>query len=310
MKDIENDETPASPPPGVSGSRSTKRSRRSKTDIKAIKDALYDFVESERPVTVRQSFYNLEMRGFVKKTEGEYKRTIVRLLGVMRKDGVIPYEWIADATRWTRRPRTHSGLEQALEETRQAYRRRVWDDQNAYVEVWLEKEALAGVVVEVTGQWDVPLMVTRGYPSLSYLHSCGMMLRSIKKPAFIYYFGDHDPSGVDIPRKVEAGIREFAPDVEVHFEVVGVTPAQIVEMKLPTRPTKDTDTRKSSFKGRSTELDAIPPKILRELVDGCITRHLDADVYDMTLQIEAEERRSLERMTSLWDRLRRNGAEP
>ena len=59
-----------------------------------------------------------------------------------------------------RKPTTHSSLEAALIRTAETYRRAIWDEQNAYVEVWLEKDALAGVLVEVTRQWDVPLMVT------------------------------------------------------------------------------------------------------------------------------------------------------
>ena len=136
---------------------------------------------------------------------------MVRLLGEMRRAHIIPFDWIADSTRWMRKPRTHSSLDEALRRTAETYRRSVWDDQDAYVEVWLEKDALAGVLYDVTSAWDVPLMVTRGYPSLSYLHSAAEALAAQDRPAFLFYFGDHDPSGLDITRAVEEGIREFAP---------------------------------------------------------------------------------------------------
>jgi hypothetical protein len=32
-------------------------------------------------------------------------------------------------------------------------------------------DALAGVLYHVTSEWDVPLIVTRGYPSISYLRA-------------------------------------------------------------------------------------------------------------------------------------------
>ena len=80
----------------------------------------------------------------IAKTEAEYKRTVVRLLGDMRKDGTIPYTWLADATRWMRKPRTHSSAEAALKRTAELYRRALWDDSDTVPEVWLEKEALAG----------------------------------------------------------------------------------------------------------------------------------------------------------------------
>jgi hypothetical protein len=107
--------------------------------------------------------------GVIAKTEGEYKITVVRLLGDMRRNGEIEFDWIAGNTRWMRKPRTFSSLENMLKRTAEAYRRSVWDNQECYVEIWLEKDALAGVLYEETGAWDVPLMVTRG--TLRF-HSC------------------------------------------------------------------------------------------------------------------------------------------
>jgi hypothetical protein len=109
------------------------------------------------------------------------------------------------------------------------------------------------------------------------------------KPAYLYYFGDFDPSGLDIPRKVECDLREFAPDADIEFERVAVTREQIAEMKLPTRPTKWTDSQAKSFVGESVEVDAIPPKVLRQLVSECITQHIDDDAYDVLLKAEESE---------------------
>jgi hypothetical protein len=127
------------------------------------------------------------------------------------------------------------------------------------VEVWLEKDALAGVLYEETDRWDVPLMVTRGYASLSYLYHAAMRITESRKPAHLYYFGDFDPSGVDITRAVEEGIRELGPDADIEFERVAVTEDQIQSMRLPTRPTKGSDSRRKNFKGDSVEVDAIHP---------------------------------------------------
>src|SRR3954466_11107582 len=129
-----------------------------------------------------------------------------------------------------RKPQTDGSLADALRRTHEAYRRCVWDNQEAYVEVWLEKDALAGVLYDVTERWDVPLMVTRGYPSLSYLYETADGIRGCGKPAMLYYFGDYDPSGLDITRNVEARIREFAPEVEIHFERTAITLEQVAEM--------------------------------------------------------------------------------
>src|SRR5690606_16207709 len=142
-------------------------------------------------------------------------------------------------------------------------------------------------------EWDVPLMVTRGYPSLSYLYSAAETIADAEKPAYLYYFGDHDPSGVDIPRKVEEDLRTFAPDAEIHFERVAVTRRQIDTLGLPTRPTKKTDSRSKSFEGESVEVDAIPPATLRTMVSECIEQHIDHDRLAAVKRIEALERDTL-----------------
>jgi hypothetical protein len=280
---------------GVNGSRPTRRTRR---EIEAIKEAISQALMEDAPMTVRQVFYRLVSSGVIAKTEGEYKSTVVRLLGDMRRNGEIEFDWIADNTRWMRKPRTYSSLESMLKRTAEAYRRSVWDNQECYVEIWLEKDALAGVLYEETSAWDVPLMVVRGFSSITFLHSAAEVIADIGKPAYLYYFGDYDPSGLVIPQKVEQGIREFAPYADITFERVAVTPAQISGMNLPTRPTKKTDSRAKSFVGESVEVDSIPPKILRRIASNCITRHIDDDAYDVLLKAEESERATLMSLVS------------
>ena len=100
----------------------------------------------------------------------------------MRRAGKLPYAWLADNTRWQRKPDTHSSIQEALEDTARLYRKALWADADAYVEVWLEKDALAGVVLPVTSVYDVPLMVARGHASLSFLHSAADKIRTWSGP--------------------------------------------------------------------------------------------------------------------------------
>ena len=238
----------------------------------------------------------------VEKTEAEYKSTVCRLLTVMRRKAIVPFDWIADNTRWMRKPDSYSELASALEYTARTYRRSLWQNQDAYVEVWLEKDALAGVLIEETAPWDVPLMVTRGYSSLSFLHSAGEVIRAKSKPAYLYYFGDSDPSGIDITRVVEKGIREFAPDAEIHFERVAVTQEQIRRWKLPTRPTKKKDSRSKNFTGKSVEVDAIPPDLLRALAREKIEQHIDRAALARLKSNEQAERETMERISEAWNK--------
>ncbi len=269
------------------------RERRTKADMQDIRDAILRLLTEDNPMTCRQVFYRLTGLGAVAKTEAQYKGTVVRLLGEMRLDGDIPFGWIADNTRWMRKPRSHSSLAQALQDTAQTYRRSLWRDLPTYVEIWLEKDALAGVLYEEAEKWDVPLMVTRGYASLSYLHEAALAIAAQKKAAHIFYFGDFDPSGLDIPRKVEARLREFAPRASIHFERVAVTSEQIADLHLPSRPTKVSDSRSKGFADQSVEVDSIPSSILRGLAATCIAKHIDSDVLDRVEETEELERETL-----------------
>jgi hypothetical protein len=209
----------------------------------------------------------------------------------------ISFNWIADNTRWMRKPTTFSSLEAAILETANFYRRDVWHDADVYVEIWCEKDALAGVILEETDPYDVPLMVARGFSSLTYLYDAARTITERGKPAFIYHFGDHDPSGRWAARKIEEKLREFAPEAEIHFECAAVTPEQIREWGLPTRPTKrDGNTHAKSFAGDSVELDAIPAPLLRQLVRRCIERHIDRDRFAVLEIAEQSERELLNAM--------------
>jgi hypothetical protein len=261
-----------------------------------IRQALYDTLKADNPMTVRQVFYRLVSAGTIAKTEGEYKNTVGRLLVAMRREGKIPYDWIADNTRWMRKPDTHSSLESALRLTAETYRKALWDNQDVYVEVWTEKDALAGVLYEETQAWDVPLMVSRGFSSISYLYEAAEAIKGQGKPAYLYYFGDHDPSGVHIDRNIEKQLRQLAPEAEIHFERVAVLPEQIAAWGLPTRPTKKTDSRSKGFDGESVEVDAIPPQQLRQLVRGQIERHVDQDQLDVLRVAEESERAILTKL--------------
>jgi hypothetical protein len=90
----------------------------------------------------------------------------------------------------------------------------------------------------------------------------------------------------------------MAPHAEIHFERVGVTPEQIKEWGLPTRPTKTSDSRSKGFGDISVELDAIPPEELRELVRMVIEQHLPKRQFDILKAAEASERDIIKHLTA------------
>jgi len=264
--------------------------------ITGIKKSIVEILEADNPATVRQTYYALTVRGVIAKTETEYQRTTVRLLTEMREANAIPFEWIADNTRWQRKASSYIGLEHCLEACANNYRRDLWASMPVYVEIWVEKDALAGVLLEETKVYDVPLMVAKGYSSITFLHSAAKAIEAKDKPAYIYHFGDFDPSGVDAARDVETKLRRYAPGAEIHFERPAVTREQVEQWNLPTRPTKQTDTRAKKFGSPiSVELDAIPARQLRALARECIERHIDQEQLKILKIAEESERELLKK---------------
>ena len=274
-----------------------KRHRATKAQVEARRDALLAIIENGRPMTVRQVFYQATVQGLVEKAETGYSKVQVDLTK-LRRAGELPYDWLADNTRWQRKPRTFDSVEDALKQTAAFYRKSLWRDADTYVEIWLEKDALAGVIYPVTSLYDVPLMVARGYASLSFLHTAAEYIASLDVPACIYHLGDFDPSGVNAGDKIEETLRELAPGAEINFERLAVTREQIGEWNLPTRPTKKSDTRAKGFGDISVELDAIDPNNLRDLVRMAIEQHLPEHQFEILKAAEESERTEIRKLVA------------
>jgi hypothetical protein len=284
-----------------------KRRRSSKAEVERRRGLFYEIIAEMQPVTVRQVFYLATVRGLVPKTESGYDMVQSDLVK-MRRAGELPYGWLADSTRWMRKPTTFDGVKEALDATARLYRKALWRDVGRYVEIWLEKDALSGVVHPVTEEYDVPLMVARGYSSLSFLHSAAEYIQTLGVPTYIYHFGDFDPSGVDAARVIDKDLRGMSGGAEIHFERLSVTEAQIEEWHLPTRPTKTTDSRAKKFGPLSVELDAIDPHRLRKLVREAIEQHMPAAELKVLQVAEESERELLADLVGLVGKLSGNGA--
>ncbi|GAA1543506.1 hypothetical protein [Nocardioides humi] len=275
------------------------RNRRTAAEYAELDQAIVEVCRADNPLSVRGVFYRVMSAGVVAKTEKEYGVVQRRVLK-LRRDGALPYGWIADGSRWHVKSPSWDSVEQALHDTAISYRRALWSNQNTYVEIWSEKEAVSSIVSPVTDSYDVPLMIARGFASETFLYATASTIRAVGKPTVVYQLGDHDPSGVAAWRHVQVKLREFAPDVEILFERIAVTEDQITTLNLPTRPTKATDSRAKTFAGESVEVDAIPTRILRDLVDTAITRHIDPIALEATRVFEREERQGLLAMARGW----------
>ena len=274
--------------------------RRTKADIAAIRDTIIEVIEDDPPMTVRQVFYQLVARGVIEKSEQQYQGTVIRLMTEMRLAGDLPYDWVVDESRRVRLTQTYENLADAIEQTAQFYRRSALKQSDDYLEVWCEKDALAGSLWDVTSEYDVPLMVSRGMPSLTFLHGTAEAIQSAavhSKRSFIYQFGDHDPTGILIPQTIERRLNEMCEELGClapHVERVALTESQIRLYKLPTRPTKrNGNSHATGFVGQSVELDALQPRVLRDMVREVIERHISPEQTLALREAEDSERELL-----------------
>jgi hypothetical protein len=283
----------------VYGTSTVKRLRRTQSQIGQLDDALVSIVQEQKPMTVRQVFYQGTVRRLVPKEEGQGYRVIQRRLVELRESGRVPYSWITDNIRFVHGYTRYGGVEDFAQEVSSLYRRDYWRDAAVRVEIWIEKDALASVIAPVViHEWGLQLHVARGFSSISYLHQAADTLVNDGRPAFIYTLTDLDPSGVGIARDIESKLKAMVKArAELHVERLAVEPWQVEDWSLPTRPTKHTDTRAAKFVEQfgdaSVELDAIPPNTLRQIVGDAIARHADAETIARLKRTEALERETI-----------------
>jgi hypothetical protein len=274
----------------------SRSGRRPSTETLFIRSAIKKLTGRYDRMTVRQVFYALEVAGFVEKTEGGYRQVQGQVL-LMRRAGWLPWDFITDGTRWQRKPRSSDSATDFLDSATRSYRRDLWQSQDVRVEVWLEKDALADVVIDATNAWDVALMVSRGQSSATFLHSAAQAAIDAWEQdvaTIIYTLYDHDAGGERSHKAIATQLPEFAPGVPITVHRLAVTPAQIIAWNLPTRPPKAKDPQAKAWGDKpNVELDAIPPNTLVDLVEEAIVSHVDAYEWEVEQAVEAEERKGL-----------------
>lgn len=276
----------------VYGSRPTNLHRSTRAELEILNETIVEVTAEEHPVTLRGVYYRCVSRGVIDKTEKEYRR-IGRQLIKLRTEGRLPWSWIEDGNRVTYRTDSYSSAAQALESAAQAYRRNMWIDSDAEVVIISEKDAISGTVWPIVCQkWCCDLAIVRGYSSVTFVHGMAEKVlanTAMGKTTWLYQLGDHDPSGLDAWRSFQERLHEFAPGGKVECQRLAVTPEQIEEFSLPTRPTKKSDTRAKDFTGESVEVDAINANTLRQLVDEAIGQHIDPHVLKVAEEYEKSE---------------------
>ena len=232
-------------------------------------------------LTLRQVYYQLVARGFIPNNERSYKN-LGNLINDGRLAGLIDWYAIVDRTRNLRGNSHWDRPEDVIDSARYSYMLDRWENQPNYVEVWVEKDALIGIVSQICRELDVPHFSCRGYTSQSEMWSAAQRFirQDYRESRTIIHLGDHDPSGIDMTRDIQERMDMFGADVFV--KRVALTMEQIETFCPPPNPTKLSDARASSYireyGHECWELDALEPKVITSLIRNEVTALLDTDL--------------------------------
>lgn len=272
--------------------------RLSKDQAAELDRGLLAIAEAERPTSVRGMYYMAMGAGLIDK-DGQTKRNnymrVQRRLLQMRRDGKMPYSWITDGSRTIYGYDRYQDPDEFADYAASIYRKDYWINSPVRVEVWVEKDAMAGKLKPVVrDEYGLDLYVSRGFASETYLQEAGAHIRSDGRPTYVYLLTDFDASGMGIAETVEKRLAEMASPVDVLVERIAATPEQIEEYGLITQPVTRTDTRARKFIQKfgteTVELDAIPASEIRRLVSEAIEQHMDPRRLSTLRMIEREER--------------------
>ena len=252
-------------------------------------------------VSVRQLYYRLVAGGFIPNNDKEYGH-VQDLVTKARYAGLIDWDAIEDRNREPTKPRDWQDGGSALADVAPVFRLNRWQGQSFYVELWVEKAALAGVLAPISSDYHVTLMVNRGYSSASAMKESAerIIWRShieydesgfSKTPQpVILYIGDHDPSGNDMDRDIRERLIEFGCPSSLDVRKLALTIDQVHEFDPPPNPAKMTDVRAKAYVEKfgefSWEVDALPPPVLDRITRKALNSYIDKKLMDTVISRE------------------------
>lgn len=248
-------------------------------------------------LTLRQVYYQLVARGHIPNSERSYKN-LGNLISDARLAGLIDWNAITDRTRNLRRNSHWETPEDVIESAKYSYMLDRWKKQPKYVEVWVEKDALIGIVGQICNQLDVPYFSCRGYTSQSEMWSASQrfLREEQRKNRTIVHLGDHDPSGIDMSRDIQERMNLFGADVNV--KRVALTMEQIKKFNPPPNPTKISDARAEEYIKKygheCWELDALEPSVISDLIKNEVNQLVQQDLFTAVEIKENEDKNILQ----------------
>jgi len=220
-------------------------------------------------LTLRQLYYQFVSRGIIANSQKEYSR-LGDIISNARLAGHIDWEAIKDRTRAVVENSHWEGPAEILESAAYSFKLDTRRDQKNYIEVWIEKEALAGIAERVCGKLDIPFFACRGYVSQSAMYEAACRIKQrMSDRTLIIHLGDHDPSGINMTRDIRDRLEMFECD-DIEIDRIALNMNQVEQYSPPPNPAKMTDSRCNSYVDQygysSWELDALDPKVITNLI--------------------------------------------
>lgn len=270
--------------------------------ITAANKIIEEYQQQNLTLTLRQLYYQFVARDLLPNSDRSYSR-----LGSVVNDGRMAglISWTAideDRTRFLRGLQNYDSPADVIKAARQSYRRDLWQNQPYRPEVWIEKDALVGVIEAICHELRVDFFACRGYSSQSEQWRAGQRfagyIQKGQRP-IVFHLGDHDPSGIDMTRDIRDRLSTFA-GVPIIVSRLALNMSQVDQYNPPPNPAKLTDSRAAeyvrNYGNSSWELDALNPIVMRDLIRDAILKIRDAPLWDAALLLEAEDLHTLDEM--------------
>jgi hypothetical protein len=263
-----------------------------------------DLFPDERKWTKLESGRWVRDENGTKNADPNYK-WLGEIVNDARLAGLIDWDHLADVTRSLRDQAHWDSPQQIMDAVAAQFRTDLWAGQPEHVEVWVEKDALLGVLQGVCTRNDVPYFSCRGYTSQTAMWQAAQRLQLIAKnqELTIIHLGDHDPSGIDMTRDIQDRLNTFGcyPDIRR----IALNMDQVEQYQPPPNPAKLGDSRSGDYIERfgdeSWELDALDPAVLVALIEDEILAHRDDSLWDTATASMRTQRRLLGQASTRWD---------
>lgn len=254
-------------------------------------------------LTLRQLYYQFVARGFIENSIKSYNN-LGNVISDARLAGLLDWDAIEDRTRNLSALQTWNSPREILEQDARVFKYDFWDEQPVYIEVWVEKEALVGVIERAAYKWRCPYFACRGYSSQSEQWRAGVRFKNMCKPVKIIHLGDHDPSGIDMTRDNIDRLLMFSEDSDVEVTRIALNMPQVERYNPPPNPAKFQDPRAADyirkFGSESWELDALDPHVIDDLISREIEQYIDQEIWNETKEREGRAKAKLKELAENW----------